>query len=105
MPEKKHISEVIKYSKLLLLQAIRVFLLMRDLCLALLGKNEEHLPLSKVENSVHLEDVLDLSKWKVSLFLFTCIFFLIYWFGWYWPNCTCTQKVNALETLPSGSYL
>ena len=64
------------------MQAIRVFLLMRDLCLALLGKNEEHLPLSKVENSVHVEDVLDLSKWKVSLFLFTC-YFVIYWFGLY----------------------
>ena len=82
MPEKKHSSEFINYSKLLLLKAIRVFLLMRDLCLALLGKNEEHLPLSKVENSVHLEDVLDLSKWKVPLFLFT-FYFLIYWFGWY----------------------
>lgn len=82
MPEKKQSSEVINYSKLLLLKAIRVFLLMRDLCLALLGKNEEHLPLSKVENSVHLEDVLDLSKWKVPLFLFT-FYFVIYWFGWY----------------------
>ena len=39
-----------------------MFLLMRDLCLALLGKKEEQLPLSKVENSVHLEDVLDLSE-------------------------------------------
>lgn len=43
-------------------RAIRVFLLMRDLCLALLGKKEEQLPLSKVENSVHLEDVLDLNN-------------------------------------------
>lgn len=41
-----------------------MFLLMRDLCLALLGKTEEQLPLSKVENSVHLEDVLDLSKYS-----------------------------------------
>ena len=41
-----------------------MFLLMRDLCLALLGQTEQQLPLSKVENSVHLEDVLDLSKCK-----------------------------------------
>ena len=73
-------SEVTNYSKLLLLQAIRVFLLMRDLCLALLGKNEEHLPLSKVENSVHLEDVLDLSKWKVPFFFVHLLFFnLLVW--------------------------
>ena len=39
-----------------------MFLLMRGLCLSLLGKPEYQLPLSKVENSVHLEDVLDLSK-------------------------------------------
>ncbi|XP_022784974.1 protein CLEC16A homolog isoform X3 [Stylophora pistillata] len=43
-------------------RAIRVFLLMRDLCLALLGKKEQQLPLSKVENSVRLEDVLDLNN-------------------------------------------
>lgn len=43
-------------------QAIRVFLLMRDLCLALLGQSEKRLPLSKIENSVNLEDVLDLSE-------------------------------------------
>ncbi|XP_020607380.1 protein CLEC16A-like [Orbicella faveolata] len=43
-------------------RAIRVFLLMRDLCLALLGQTEQQLPLSKVENSVHLEDVLDLNN-------------------------------------------
>lgn len=43
-----------------------MFLLMRDLCLALLGKTEEQLPLSKVENSVHLEDVLDLSKYSTK---------------------------------------
>lgn len=44
---------------------------MRDLCLALLGQTEEQLPLSKIENSVHLEDVLDLSKYsrKWSLFI------------------------------------
>lgn len=41
-----------------------MFLLMRDLCLALLGQTEQQLPLSKVENSVHLEGVLDLSKCK-----------------------------------------
>lgn len=43
-------------------RAIRVFLLMRDLCLALLEQSEQRLPLSKVENSVHLEDVLDLNN-------------------------------------------
>lgn len=48
-------------------QAIRVFLLMRDLCLALLGQSEKSLPLSKIENSVNLEDVLDLSEWKFDV--------------------------------------
>lgn len=43
-------------------RAIRVFLLMRDLCLALLGQSEKSLPLSKIENSVNLEDVLDLNN-------------------------------------------
>ena len=44
-----------------------MFLLMRDLCLALLGQTEQQLPLSKVENSVHLEDVLDLSKCDIKM--------------------------------------
>ncbi|XP_031560161.1 protein CLEC16A-like, partial [Actinia tenebrosa] len=43
-------------------RAIRVFLMMRDLCLTLLKKTETRLPLSKVEYSVHLEDVLDLNN-------------------------------------------
>lgn len=54
-------------------QAIRVFLLMRDLCLALLGQSEKRLPLSKIENSVNLEDVLDLSKWKFDVFFVSSI--------------------------------
>ena len=44
-----------------------MFLLMRDLCLALLEQSEQRLPLSKVENSVRLEDVLDLSKLHCSI--------------------------------------
>ncbi|EDO48053.1 predicted protein, partial [Nematostella vectensis] len=43
-------------------RAIRVFLMMRELCLALMGRQETRLPLSKVEYSVHLEDVLDLNN-------------------------------------------
>ena len=45
-----------------ILQAIRVFLLLRDLCLLIRNEEETQLPLNKVENPVNEEDVLDLSK-------------------------------------------
>ena len=60
----RHISICLFY----ILQAIRVFLLLRDLCLLIRNEEETQLPLNKVENPVNEEDVLDLSKlWNILL--------------------------------------
>lgn len=43
-------------------RAIRVFLLLRDLCLLIRNQPEDNLPLNKIENPVCQEDVLDLNN-------------------------------------------
>eukprot|EP00794_Sanderia_malayensis_P009382 gene9382-10370_t len=43
-------------------RAIRVFLLLRDLCLLIRNEREIYLPLNKIENPVNQDDVLDLNN-------------------------------------------
>lgn len=51
------------------LQAIRVYLHIRKLLQALNGDIETQLPLTKPSDSVKIGDVLDLSKYKIGIFL------------------------------------
>jgi protein CLEC16A len=52
-----------------MLQAIRVFLMVRELSLTVRREPERQLPLSKVEYSVKENEVLDLSMFKIH---FSC---------------------------------
>jgi protein CLEC16A len=51
----------------ILLQAIRAFFLVRDLSLSLMHEPETQLPLTKEENCIKVNDVLDLSQYTCYL--------------------------------------
>ena len=65
-------------------RAIRVFLLMRRLTLAITGQEETQLPLVRAQNCIKVSDVLDLSTLlHISLF---CKLFLLPVIGPFWMS-------------------
>lgn len=55
-------------------QSMRVFFLIRSLCLNLTNQNENQLPLTKQEHLVKENDALDLSITRFSFFLTMFVF-------------------------------
>lgn len=54
---------------IMLFQAIRVFFLVRALSFTLLQEIETQLPLTKENDCVKVNEILDLSKYKASLIM------------------------------------